>query len=164
MSAKVEHVPDDLPTIVRNTVVASEAQLFEHSEGWCVPLSYSGPKPGVTCFFSGVDYRHGSFCGVAAPMGMLKQLEGQLGFIDRCPPDYQAAVAKDFAIGLPHDNGRHHSVSTLGIDHARNYRSIGLCSRKASSTLSHEVPMPGRVVSRPGPKMQALCLQIGTCT
>lgn len=161
---KVEHIPDDFPVIVPSTVVASEAELFEHSEGCCIPRPYSGPEPGVTCSFGGGDYREGSFSGVAAPMSMFEQLVRQLWLINRCSPDYQPAVAKDLAVGLPHHNRRHCSVSALGVNYTSDYRSVGLYSRKASSTLFYEVPVPGRVVSRPTPKMQALCLQLETCT
>lgn len=128
---KVEYVPDELAAMVRNTVVVSETQLFEHSEGRCVPCSYSGPKPGVTCSFSGGDYRQGSFSSVTAPMGMLKQLEGQLRFVERCSSDYQAAVAEDFAVGLPHNHRRHHAVSALGINNSCDYRSVCLYSGNA---------------------------------
>ena len=38
---KVEYVPDDFAVVVPHTVVASETELFEYSEGWCVPYAYS---------------------------------------------------------------------------------------------------------------------------
>lgn len=97
-------------------------------------------------------------------MGMLEQLEGQLRFVQRCSSDYQAAEAEDFGVGLPHNHRRHHAVSVLGINNSCDDRSIVLYCRKAQPTLSHEVPVPGRVVNRPRPKMQTLCFQFETCT
>jgi hypothetical protein len=93
-------------------------------------------------------------------MRMLKQLIGQLWFNNGCPPDHQAAVAKDLAVALPHNNRRHHTVSILGVKDTCNNRSVCLYSRNLSTTFSHKVSMPGSVTDRPRSKMQALCFQI----